>query len=81
MNLVYGSYSFSLAVRRTRPLALLTLLVAANLVWVLVCTALAVNFRDVATPFGFAHLLGEAVFVGGLARLEWRHRALLLTAA
>lgn len=81
MNLVYGSYSFSLAVRRRRPLALVTLLVAANLAWVPVCIALAVYFRDVATPFGFAHLLGEALFVGGMALLEWRHRELLLTAA
>jgi hypothetical protein len=63
------------------PLALLTLLVAANLAWVPVCVALAVAYRAVATPFGFAHLLGEALFVGGLALLEWRHRALLLTAA
>ena len=80
-NLVFASYSCSLAVRRIRPLPLVTLLVAANLAWVPVCVALAVTFRDVATPFGFAHLLGEALFVGGLALLEWRHRALLITAA
>ncbi len=81
MNLVYASYSCSLAVRRVRPLPLVTLLVAANLAWVPVCVALAVAYRAVATPFGFAHLLGEALFVGGLALLEWRHRGSLLTAA
>lgn len=81
VNLLYGCFSFSLAVRRVRPLRLLTLLVVANLAWVPVCVALAVEFRAVATPFGFAHLLGEACFVGVLAVLERVHREQLLTAA
>ncbi len=31
------------------------------------CVGLAAAFRGQATPFGIAHLVGEAVSVGGLA--------------
>lgn len=81
VNLLYASYSFSLALRRRRPMALIRLLVFANLAWVPVCLGLAFAFRHQATAYGFVHLLGEAAFVGGLAVLEWRNRHLLLTAA
>lgn len=81
VNLFYASYSFSLAVRAERPMPLIKLLVFANLAWVPVCLGLAVTFFWSATPLGFMHLVGEAIFVGGLALLEWRQRNLLLTAA
>ena len=81
VNLLYASYSFSLAVRAQRPMSLIKLLVFANLAWVPVCLGLAVYFREQATPFGFAHLVGEALFVGGLAVLEWKQRYQLLEAA
>lgn len=81
VNLLYASYSFSLAVRAERPMPLIKLLVFANLAWVPVCLGLAVTFFWSATPLGFMHLVGEAIFVGGLALLEWRQRNLLLTAA
>jgi len=35
---------------------------------------------DSASAFGLAHLIGEGVFVGGLAALEWGHRERLLDA-
>lgn len=38
------------------------------------CIGIAVTVAGTATVFGMAHLLGEAVFVGGLAVLEWRWR-------
>jgi hypothetical protein len=81
VNLLYGSYSFSLAVRRERPMRLIKLLVFANLAWVPVCLGLVVAFSATATPFAFLHLVGEAVYVGVLALLEWRNRDLLRTAA
>ena len=81
VNLLYASFSFSLAVRAVRPMRLIKLLVVANLAWVPVCLGLAVAFAGTMTPFGFVHLVGEAVFVGGLAVLEWRHRNLLVTAS
>lgn len=73
-NLVYACYSFTLALRRRRSRAALATLVAANLAWVPICVALAVVFRSRASAFGFAHLIGEACFVLGLATLEWIHR-------
>jgi hypothetical protein len=73
-NLLYGSYSFTLARRVERPIILIKLLVYANAAWVVVCLGLAVTFWDQASPFGLAHLVGEAIFVGGLAAIEWRQR-------
>jgi hypothetical protein len=81
VNLLYASYSFSLAVRAERPMRLIKLLVFANLAWVPVCLGLVVAFSSTATPFAYAHLVGEAVYVGGLAVLEWRNRDLLAAAA
>ncbi len=81
VNLLYASYSFSLAARSRRPRSWINLLVFANLAWTVVCLGLAVVFAGSATPFGIGHLVGEAIFVGGLASLEWRWREQLLTAA
>lgn len=81
VNLTYASYSFSLAVRAKRPRSLINLLVLANLTWAVVCLRWAVVFSESATLFGVGHLVGEALFVGGLAGLEWRRREQLLTAA
>ncbi len=79
-NVVYASYSCSLSMRSRRPQEIILFLVAANLLWSLFCVMLALIHMDTATIFGLAHLLGEALFVGGLAGLEWRWRELLLTA-
>lgn len=79
VNLLYACYSFSLAVRTERKMSLIKLLIFANLAWVPVCVGLAIYFRVQATPLGLAHLLGEAIFVGGLAMLEWKQRDQLLT--
>ncbi len=74
VNLLYGSYSFSLARRAKRPVPLIKLLVCANAGWVGVCLGLTAIFEEQATGFGIGHLVGEALFVGSLAALEWRQR-------
>jgi hypothetical protein len=79
VNLLYAAYSFSLAIRRTRPRVLMTLLAAANGVWTLVCLGIAAYFFETATVFGIGQLVVEAIFVGGLACLEWRWRDRLLS--
>jgi predicted membrane-bound spermidine synthase len=79
VNLAYGCYSFSLLVKIKRPLSLIVVLVIANLGWAVLCVLWAVIFAQSASPFGTIHLLGEALFVGGLAYLEWRNREFLLT--
>jgi hypothetical protein len=79
-NLAYGAYSFSLARRAHRPMALIVLLVCANAAWAVVCVALVVRYRGEASVFGMMQFIGEGAFVGGLALLEWQHRATLATA-
>jgi hypothetical protein len=81
VNLLYACYSFALATRSNRPRLFINLLVFANLAWAVVCFGLAIGFGGSATFFGVGHLIGEAVFVGGLASLEWRWRDQLITAA
>lgn len=80
VNLLYGSFSLALAARKHRPMRLIKALVWANLTWTPVCAGLIVAFWSTITPFGIVHLLGEGIYVGGLAVLEWRHRDLLATA-
>ena len=79
-NLAYGAFSFSLARRARRPRSLIVALVAANASWAALCGLAAVRLAGVASSFGLAHLIGEGLFVGGLAALEWHRRAHLLTA-
>ena len=80
-DLAYGTYSLSLARRARRPRSLLVLLVVANATWAALCGLAAVRLAGTASAFGLAHLVGEGLFVGGLAALEWRRRERLLTAA
>ncbi len=73
-NLVYGTYSFFLARQPARPRARIGFLVVANGLWGVLCAATAVVVFRSASFFGLAHLIAEALFVAGLATLEWRHR-------
>lgn len=77
VNLLYACYSFSLARRATRALWQIKLLVYANAGWALACLGIVMAFRSTISPFGILHLVGEAVFVGGLAAVEWHQRARL----
>lgn len=79
-NLAYGSYSFFLARRSTRPLVLIQLLALANLTWMVLCLWWTFHYRDTANVFGLAHLVIEGLYVGGLGCVEWRLRKQLLTA-
>lgn len=76
VNLAYGVYSGSLvrelARGRSLPRWRVELLVTANAAWAVVCVGLVVWFGGEARWFAWAHLLGEAVFVGALAVAEWR---------
>lgn len=74
-NLIYASSSLLLATRASRPLRLVGALAFANVAWAVVCGSLALFFMRSATRLGLAHLLLEALFVGGLGTLEWRWRS------
>lgn len=77
-NLLYGSFSLSLVRRPSRPRALIVLLVVANAAWSVLCVVAAIALAGRASAFGMMHIVGEALFVGGLAALEWRYRERLL---
>ena len=76
VNLLYGSYSGSLALRARRgPMPgrrWIDLLIIGNTGWALVCIGLAVSYWNTASIFGLVHLLFEAAFVLFLAILERR---------
>jgi len=74
MNIIYGTFSFSVAIRSKRPKSLIVKLVIANTVWAGFCVIAAVVLVDTASLFGLAHLVGEGIIVGGLAVLEWDQR-------
>jgi hypothetical protein len=80
-NLLYACYSFSLAVRAIRQEFLINILITANGIWALVCIGIVTQSSENMTLLGSVHIAGEAIFVGGLACLEWKWRNQLLTAA
>ncbi|MEM1117986.1 MAG: hypothetical protein AAF845_11610 [Bacteroidota bacterium] len=80
VNLLYGSFSFSLARREVRPLRLVRRLAALNMAWGAFCAVLAVALLGTVTLYGTIHFLLGAVYVGGLGVLEWRNQTDLATA-
>ncbi|MEF9957589.1 MAG: hypothetical protein RSA22_13440 [Acinetobacter sp.] len=74
VNLLYACYSFTLANYQKRPILLINILVFANSTWVFVCLLILWMFWDEMTIFAVIHILGEAVFVGTLAKLEYHWR-------
>ncbi len=56
------------------------LLVVANATWSGLCVFTAAVLAGTASMFGLTHVMGEGVFVGGLAGLEWSQREQLRTA-
>jgi hypothetical protein len=81
VNILYSGFGLTLVSRRPRPPVVLKALVVANMAWAVVCVVLATQVADRASVFGLAHILGEGVFVTGLAALEWRHRRAILGSA
>lgn len=80
VNLAYSVPGLTLGALRHRPAWLLRGLIAANLVWVVACVAMASIVATTAHAFGLAHLLGEGLFVAALALLEARYAKVILTA-
>jgi len=77
-NLAYGLYSGWLFTRTLRPPGAITALVVANGIWAMSCLTAAYHFAPGASVFGLAHLVGEGLFVGTLAVVEWRRRESLV---
>lgn len=79
VNLLYGSFSFSLAIRNRRPPGLIKVLVAGNIIWGVACFVWLFLFRHEASYFGYVQFVAEGIYVGSLGILEWRWREFLLT--
>lgn len=77
VHLVYGTYSFSLAVRKRRPMALLLVLIFANAAWAVFCIVFAATLLGNASIYAVLHFIFEGIYVGSLAAIEWRRRELL----
>ncbi|WP_171040252.1 hypothetical protein [Pseudoalteromonas sp. S2755] len=73
-NLLYGWYSFSLAIQKSRSIKRLQLLVFGNLFWAFVCVGVVVQYFNVASLIGIAFIVCEAMFVIMLAYFEWNYR-------
>ena len=78
-NVVYGSFSLSLALRKTRPLVLIKLLAIANMVWLPIIFSFGFWQINSASIWGLAHLFGEGIYVGALGFIEWQNKEDLLT--
>lgn len=78
-NLGYSFCSYTLAASSQRAYRWVVRLAAANMVWGVLCFVWLFWYSNAASYFGSAHLLLEAVFVGGLGYLEWRYRHSLAT--
>ena len=77
-NLGYGLFALTLAGWSRRPRGLVLLLIAANAGWAVACVRWVAVLADTAGPLGLLHLGAEAVFVGGLAVVEWHSREALV---
>ena len=77
VHLTYGSYSFSLAVRKQRPMWMLNLLIFANAAWAVLCAVFAARLAGGDSVFAAIHFLIEGVYVGSLASIEWTRREYL----
>ncbi|MDH0032836.1 MULTISPECIES: hypothetical protein [unclassified Acinetobacter] len=77
VNLLYACYSFLLANYKKRSITLVNILVVANSIWILICLIVLWMFRWEMTIFALMHILGEAIFVCILARLEYLWRVQL----
>ena len=72
VNLAYGSYSTPLAMLKKRSKRLIIILASANAVWGCLCFIFLTHFMETISIFGIMHLMGEGLYVGGLAYLEWQ---------
>ena len=71
-NLLYASYSFSMAIAVLPIARSVSLLISANLVWAVACLVMVASYFGSASILALTYLLCEAFFVGCLAYFEWR---------
>lgn len=72
VNALYGCYSTSLAVQAAPSRRAVEFLIAANLAWMIACSALVLITWPSATLTGSLHVGLEGLWVTGLAWAEWK---------
>lgn len=72
INLVYCSYSLSLARRTVNSKRSIYILAVANAAYALFGICLLLYFFRAASVYGIVYLVAEVLFIGSLALLEWR---------
>lgn len=77
VHLAYGAFSLSLAVRRTRPIGLISTLAIANASWAVLCIIFAARMVEGDSVLAAAHFLIEGIYVGTLGFIEWNRREVL----
>ena len=77
VHLAYGAFSLSLAVRRTRPIGLISTLAIANASWAVLCIIFAARMVEGDSVLAAAHFLAEGIYVGSLGFIEWNRREVL----
>lgn len=77
-NLFYGGYSLFVTTNPKRTMVMVSILAAANVVWLFVCCAIVTVTWTNISLFGITHILGEGIYVGGLGMVEWNRRSQLV---
>ncbi len=77
VNLLYGTYSSTLATLRKRPIYLINALSLANCFWAVVCFVFIFRMPVTATALAYGQSAFEGLFVGTLGILEWKYRHFL----
>jgi hypothetical protein len=72
INLLYCSYSLSLARRTVNSKRSVYILALANAAYALFATGVLMYFFRTASVYGIIYLIAEVIFIGLLAVLEWR---------
>jgi hypothetical protein len=72
INLLYCSYSLSLARLRVNSKRSVYILALANAAYALFATGVLMYFFRTASVYGIIYLIAEVIFIGLLAVLEWR---------
>lgn len=78
INILYGSFSFSLARKNQRSSYLIKLLSVGNLTWALFMVSVGTYSLNSSSIFGLIHIFGEGIYVGILGYIEWKNRSILM---
>lgn len=77
ISFLYAAYSISLALSEQKPVYRIKILITGNIIWSLLCLIFILLQFKTINVFGIIYLLGESIFVAGLAWFEYRQLKLI----